>query len=125
MKREETINQPTIILDKYEDFMEYAADAALVTYKPEYFHSPFLDDEKRLRRVTFHAIGVMRQGIALTFKYTFDYDCIYDPSLGWDDLASKTDKFLTKIIQGLEAAGNLVQGNIGSEKSLGESLASL
>jgi hypothetical protein len=125
MKQKEPMIQPTIILDKYEDFKKYAADAALVTYKPEYFHSPFLDDERRLRRRILHAVGVKRQEVVLTFKFTFDYDNIYDPSLDSDNLLKKTDQFLAQLIEGLEALGNLVQGNISSERSLGESLASI
>jgi hypothetical protein len=123
MKGEEPTILPSIVLDDYEDFKRYAIDAALVTYKPEYFHSPFLDDEKRLRRVTFHAVGVMRHGLALTFKYTFDYDRIYDPSKSWEDQVNEANQFLAQLIEDLSSAGTLVQGNISSEHSSGESLA--
>ena len=114
---------PLIILENYDDFRRFAVEAALVTYKPEYFHSPFLDDEKRLRRVTLHAIGVKHQGVVLTFKYTFDFDSIYDPSKSWDDQVRETNQFLSEIIAGLEEKGNLVHGSIKTERGIGESLA--
>jgi hypothetical protein len=125
MNAKATMTLPSISLNNYEDFKRFAAEAALVTYKPEYFHSPFLDDEKRLRRVTFHAVGVKRHGIVLTFKYTFDYDCLYDSSRSWDDQVTEANQFLSQILAGLKALGNLVQGTISTEQNIGESLASI
>ena len=125
MNEEKPTTLPSIVLENYEDFRKFAAEAALVTFKQEYFHSPFLDDEKRLRRITLHAVGVKRNGLSLTFKYTFDYDCIYDPSLSREDQINQANQFMSQLVAGLESMGNLVQGNISSEHSIGESLASI
>ena len=124
MNKENPTILPTIELDEYEDFREVAMEAAVVTFKPDFFHSPFLDDEKRLRRVILHAIGVRRHELALTFKYTFDYDSIYDSSKSWDEQVNEANRFLSQLIAGLESVSNLVQGNISSEYSIGESLTS-
>jgi hypothetical protein len=125
MKGEQPTTLPSIVLEKYEDFRRFAEEAALVTFKTEYFHSPFLDDEKRLRRVILHAVGVPRQGLALTFRYTFDYDSIYDSSKNWNDQVKEANQFLSQLLAGLEAVGNLVQGNVHTEHGVGESLASI
>jgi hypothetical protein len=122
---QEQPSQPLIILENYDDFRRFAIEATLVTYKPEYFHSPFLEDKKRLRRVTFHAIGVKHQGVSLTFKYIFDYDSIYDHSKSWDDQVREANKFLSEILAGLETKGNIVQGTITTDQGIGESLASI
>ncbi|MHA1937374.1 MAG: hypothetical protein ACW97O_04110, partial [Candidatus Thorarchaeota archaeon] len=55
---------PPVVLETYEDFETFASTAALVMYSPEYFHSPFLDDQKRLRRMTLTALGVKMNGVA-------------------------------------------------------------
>lgn len=125
MNKENPTTLPTIELDVYDDFIEVAMEAAIVTFKPDFFYSPFLDDEKRLRRVVLHAIGVRRHGSALTFKYTFDYDCIYDSSKSWDEQVKDASQFLSQLIASLKSVSNLVQGNVSSEYSVGESLASL
>ena len=125
MKGEKPTILPSVVLENYEDFRKFALEAALVTFKPEYFHSPFLDDEKRLRRVTFHAVGVKCHGLALTFKYTFDYDSIYDPAKSWEDQVNEANQFLSQLIAGLEALGTLVQGDIISDHNIGELLTSI
>lgn len=125
MNKEESETLPIIVLDEYEDFKQVAVDAAIVTFKPDFFHSPFLDDAKRLRRVVLHAVGVKRKGLALTFKFTFDYDRIYDSSKSWDEQVKEANQFLSQLLAGLESVSNLVQGNISSELGIGESLASL
>jgi hypothetical protein len=122
MEQERQTTLPSIVLENYDDFKRLAEEAALVTYKPEYFHSPFMDDEKRLRRIILHAVGVKRNGVALTFKYIFDYDHIYDPSKSWKDQVNEANQFLVQLISGLEGLGNLVQGSINSNHKIGELL---
>jgi hypothetical protein len=110
-------------LERYEDFKEYARNAALVTYDPDYFVSPFLDDRKRLRRVTLYAIGVRVKGVPLTFKYAIDIDSLQDKDKSWNEQADEIDKLISGIVASLGQEVELIRGKIESEASLGEALA--
>ncbi|MDF1539298.1 MAG: hypothetical protein P1Q69_10400 [Candidatus Thorarchaeota archaeon] len=114
---------PPVILDRYEDFEEYARSAALVTYKPEFYKGPFLDDPGRVRRVTFTAIGVNINGIVLSFMYKLGYDDMYDATLAWEDQAIAIENQIMDMVTHLQAECGLVQGSLASRPTMGESLA--
>ncbi len=108
------VSVPPLLLDRFDEFMEYAKGAALVTYSPEYFRSPFLDDPKRLRRVILHAVGVRVDGLPLTFKYIVD--AMSQRGMDTSDIT------LQEILSRFEAGVQLVRGTIETEHSLGEAL---
>ena len=121
-KESSTITQP-IQLENLADFEHFAKDAKLILYSPEYFHSPFLDDAKRLRRLALMAIGVKVDGLTLTFKYVLDYEEISSESKTWEDQTAEANKFMTSLLTSLGAKGNLIQGTLDVEPALGEALA--
>ncbi|MHA1577180.1 MAG: hypothetical protein ACTSU3_07450, partial [Candidatus Thorarchaeota archaeon] len=82
---------PPVVLENYDDFKEYAMQAAIVTYRPEYYRGPFMDDRKRIRRVTLAAIGVRLRGLPLSFKLVIDYSDLCDLSKPWEEQASEVD----------------------------------
>lgn len=114
---------PPVILDRYEDFEEYARQAALVTYKPEFYKGPFLDDPGKIRRVTFTAIGVPINGIVLNFTYKLSYDDLYDASLSWEDQAIAIENQINDMVTHLRSECGLVQGSLTSSPTMGEALA--
>ena len=118
----ESMLLPPVVLDNYDDFRKYAKESALVTYEPEYFNSPFLDDKPMLRRVTFYAIGVKVRDLPLTFKYVLDYTEIHNKAKTWNTQTEELDKMMTKLLTVLRSQGTLVQGTIESERALGEAL---
>jgi hypothetical protein len=113
---------PPVVLEDYEDFEAFARNAALVMYSPEYFHSPFLDDQKRLRRMTLTALGVKMNGVALTFKYVLNYDDLCDPSGTWEEQATQANQAMDGIMTKLGSQGNLVRGSLEMEPAFGEAL---
>ncbi len=123
MSEDRPVFIPPVVLERYEDFKEYARSAALVTYDPDYFVSPFLDDRKRLRRVTLYAIGVRVKGVPLTFKYAIDIDSLQDKDKSWNEQADEIDKLISGIVASLGEEVELIRGKIESEASLGEALA--
>ncbi|NHJ12053.1 MAG: hypothetical protein EAX95_00145 [Candidatus Thorarchaeota archaeon] len=119
MKQESTTPIPPVILDDYADFKGFARSAAVVVYSPEFFTSPFLNDQKRLRRLTLTALGVQVKDVTLTFKYVFDYNELD----GYDDISTTSDDLLSEIIRGLDLGSTLVRGAVDMGLSLGEALA--
>jgi hypothetical protein len=113
MKNESSTLIPPVVLEDYADFKGFAKEAAVVVYSPEFFSSPFLDDQKKLRRLTLTALGVQIRGIALTFKYVFDYNELTESSAG----------SLNDVLDGLRSQGALVQGTVDIEPTFGEALA--
>jgi hypothetical protein len=122
MKDEAAVFIPPVLLNSYEEFKTFAKQAALVVYTPEHFHSPFLDDAKRLRRVTLTALGVRVRGMALTFKYVLDYDSFSDASRTWDEQVAEVDDLMKGILASLETDCNLVRGTVEAESAIGETL---
>lgn len=119
MKQESTALLPPVMLDDYEEFKGFAKDAAVVVYSPEFFASPFLDDPKRLRRLTLTALGVQVKGTTITFKYVFDYNDLD----GYEEDHNTGDELLSEIIRRLDFGGTLVRGSVDMSLSLGEALA--
>jgi len=113
---------PPIHLGSYQEFRRFAKGAALVVYTPEYFHTPFFADKKKLRRVTFSAVGVKIKGVALMFKYVLDYDNLPDKSGTWDEQVADTDRAIKELVARLESECDIVCGAIETEPSLGEEL---
>lgn len=107
---EQNVFIPSVQLSNLSDFMELSNQAAVIVYSPEYYQGPFLDDHKRLRRLTLTAVGVERKGIPLTFKYVID------------DVRD-IDRIASEILKDLESRGSVVQGSIEKSHSLGELLA--
>ncbi len=120
---ETSVYIPPVVLDSLEEFRRFAREAALVTYNPEYFRGPFLDDQKRLRRVTLVALGVMVRGLPITFKYTIDYNDLYDPARGWEEQTAEIDILLSRLISSLDSSTPVVRGSVESEAPTGEVLA--
>ncbi len=112
-----------IILDRYEDFEQYAREAALVTYRPDFYKGPFLDDPQRLRRVTFTAVGVKIRGVLLNFSYTVSYEDFYNPKVSWDEQVDTIEEKISQIIESLRAECGLVMGALSSSTSIGEALS--
>jgi len=107
---EQNIFIPSVQLNNLSDFMEISNQAAIIVYSPEYYQGPFMDDHKRLRRLTLTAVGVERKGIPLTFRYVLD------------DVRD-IDRIASEILKDLESRGSVVQGSIEKSHSLGELLA--
>ena len=110
MSDEQTVFIPPVQLDNLGDFKDVANEAAVIVYNPEYFRGPFTDDEKRIRRLTLSAVGVLRNGIPLTFRYVLD---------DVQDLESVA----SEILQDLGRYGNVVRGSVESSRPIGELLA--
>ncbi len=107
---EQNVFLPPVQLSNLSDFMEVANEAAVIVYGLEYYQSPFIDDPKRLRRLSLAAIGVDRKGLPLTFRYVLD------------DVRD-IDRIATEILKDLESRGCVLQGSIERSDSLGELLA--
>ena len=101
---------PPVHLSSLSDFKNVANEAAVVVYSPEYYQGPFMDDHKRLRRLTLTAVGVEKKGLPLTFKYVLD------------DVRD-IESVASEILSDLEQTSNVVQGSMESSQSLGELLA--
>ena len=107
---ERTVILPPVVLESYEEFCDMARGATVLTYNPEYLRSPFLDDMKRLRRVTLYAVGVMMNKIPMTFKYVLNY---YDLPPDSRD----ADEVLSDIIASIQSDGVAIRGAIDSDQS--------
>jgi hypothetical protein len=110
MSDEQTVFIPPVLLDSLADFKEVANEAAVIVYNPEYFRGPFTDDEKKIRRLTLSAVGVLRNGIPLTFRYVLD------------DVRD-LERVASEILQDLGKYGNVVRGSVASSRPIGELLA--
>ena len=113
---------PPVILDNYEDFRNFATQAAIVTYSPDYFRGPFLDDRKRIRRVTLAAIGVKLNDIPLSFKFVIEYDDLWDSSRPWEEQTSVVDLRIEELITRLESECTIVRGSIDTVPAMGKAL---
>jgi len=101
---------PPVQLSSLSDFKNIAGEAAVVVYSPEYFQGPFMDDHKRLRRLTLTAVGVRKNGLPLTFRYVLD------------DVRD-IDRVASEILEDLEVSGNVVQGSMERSHPFGDLLA--
>lgn len=110
MSDEQTVFIPPVHLESLDAFKEVASEAAVIVYNLEYFQGPFTDDEKRIRRLTLSAVGVLRNSIPLTFRYVMD-DC--------RDLERSADE----ILHELQTIGNVVRGSVEGSRPIGELLA--
>ncbi|MFW9787839.1 MAG: hypothetical protein ACFFE2_09780 [Candidatus Thorarchaeota archaeon] len=110
MNAEQNVFIPPVQLNRLSDFKEVATEAAVVVYSPEFYQGPFMDDQKRLRRLTLTAVGVERKGLPITFRFVLD------------DVRD-IDRIATEILEDLEASGNVVQGSVEKSHPLGELLA--
>ena len=110
MSDERTAYIPPVQLEDLNDFKEVASEAAVIVYNPEYYQGPVMDDEPRIRRLTLSAVGVLRNGIPLTFRYMID------------DVRD-LERWATEILRDLERIGNVVRGSIESTRPIGELLA--
>jgi hypothetical protein len=110
MNDEQTAYIPPVLLQNLGDFKDVAEEAAVIVYNPEYYRGPFIDDEPRMRRLTLSAIGVLRNGIPLTFRYVID------------DVRD-LEKVAGEILKDLEHRGNVVRGSVETARPIGELLA--
>lgn len=110
MSDEQTVFIPPVQLDSLADFKEVADEAAVIVYSPEYFQGPFTDDHKMIRRITLSAVGVLRNGLPLTFRYVLD------------DVRD-LDRIASEILVDLEKRGTVVRGLIDESRPMGELLA--
>ena len=109
MTNEPTVYIPPVQLDSYSAFKDIIDEAALVVYSPEYFLGPFMDGPKQIRRLTLSAVGVVRNGLPLTFRYVLE------------DIRD-LDRIATEIIEDLECRVNAVRGTIENSRPFGELL---
>ena len=109
MRNEQNVIIPPVQLSSLSDFNEVANEAAVIVFSPEYYQGPFLDDNKRLRRLTLTAVGVERKGLPLTFRYVLD------------DVRD-IDRVASEILRDLECRGSVVQGTVEKSQPLGELL---
>ena len=107
---EQNVFIPPVQLNRLSDFREIANEAAVVVYSPEYYQGPFMDDHKRLRRLTLTAVGVERKGLPLTFRFVLD------------DVRD-IDRVASEILEELEVSGNVVRGTLERSHPLGELMA--
>ncbi len=107
---EQNVFIPPVQLSKLSDFRDIANEAAVIVYSPEYFQGPFMDDQKRLRRLTLTAVGVEKKGLPLTFRFVLD------------DVRD-IDRIASEILADLELTGNVVKGSVERSHPLGELLA--
>ncbi|MHA1965273.1 MAG: hypothetical protein ACXACG_17965 [Candidatus Thorarchaeota archaeon] len=110
MSNEQNVFIPPVHLSSLSDFKDIAIEAAVIVYSPEYFQGPFMDDHKRIRRLTLTAVGVEKKGLPLTFRYVLD------------DVRD-IDRIASEILDELQASGNVVQGSVEKSRPLGELLA--
>ncbi len=110
MSDEQTVFIPPVQLDSLADFKDVANEAAVIVYNLEYFHGPFTDEDKRIRRLTLSAVGVIRNSIPLTFRYVLD------------DVRD-LERIALEILKDLEKRGNVVRGSVESSRPIGELLA--
>ncbi|UCE10848.1 MAG: hypothetical protein JSW61_02665 [Candidatus Thorarchaeota archaeon] len=119
---EEPVLVPPIELYDYDEFRELARRAAILTYYPDYFVSPFMDEQKKMKRLTLHAVGVIVNGLPMTFRFVVNGDDLLDTSKTWADQTDEVDRFLSGVVEELEREGMLVRGTPESGPSLGEGL---
>jgi hypothetical protein len=110
VSNEQNVFIPPVELSKLSDFRDIASEAAVIVYSPEYFQGPFMDEQKKLRRLTLTAVGVEKKGLPLTFRYVLDD-------------VTDIDRVASEILSDLECCGNVVQGSIERSHPLGELLA--
>jgi hypothetical protein len=110
VSNEQNIFIPPVQLSSFSDFRDVANEAAVIVYSLDYFHGPFTDDHKKLRRLTLTAIGVERKGLPLTFRYVLD------------DVRD-IDRVASEILEELERRGSVVQGSVERTTPPGELLA--
>jgi hypothetical protein len=107
---EQNVFIPPVQLNRLSDFKEIANEAAVIVYSPEYYQGPFMDDHKRLRRLTLTAVGVERKGLPLTFRFVLD------------DVRD-IERVASEILEDLEVSGTVVHGTFEQSHQLGELLA--
>ena len=107
MKQEPPQYIPPVEIHNYKQFLEYARQAAIVTFEPIYFTSPLKTDvlnipTQWLRSLQIYAIGVKMNGVflTLTHKVRF-YPTDVDPEEGIMDCVAAEDK-LTNLVTELE-----------------------
>ena len=110
VSNEQNVFIPPVQLNSLTEFMDIAKEAAVLVYSPEFYQGPFMDDNKKLRRLTLTAIGVRRNGLPLTFRYVLD------------DVRD-IDRAASEILTDLKVYGNVVQGLVEKSTPLGELLA--
>ncbi|MFW9850245.1 MAG: hypothetical protein ACFFF4_14000 [Candidatus Thorarchaeota archaeon] len=112
-----------VVVDRFEDFEDFARKAAVVMYRPDYYRGPFLEGPELIRRVTFTAVGVPINDVILNFIYTLSYDDMHDPSLGWEEQALEIDRKISEMVVSLKSECNIVRGGLTPLQSLGEALS--
>ncbi len=124
-KIEKPVMIPPILLVDYDDFKNYANDAVLVTYDVEFFNGPFLDVEKKFRRLTLHAIGVKIESVPLTFKFVLDYNSLELQGTDWVQKTTDLDALVRNILDELNSSVRLVRGTIDQEQEIGAVLSAV
>lgn len=109
MNNEQTVFIPPVQLESYSEFRDILNEAALIVYSPEYFQGPFMDRPKQMRRLILSAVGVVRNGLPLTFRYVLEN-------------VRDLDRMALEIIKDLEHSANAVRGTIEYARPMGELL---
>ena len=124
-KNENKVIIPPVLLEDYEDFLDYAKNAILVTYDVEYFNGPFLDDQKKFRRLTLHALGVRLENVPFTFKFVLDYNSTEFQSSEWAQRTTDLDVLVRNILDELSKTVCLVKGTLELQPEIGVTLSNL
>ena len=124
-KNENKVIIPPVLLEDYEDFLDYAKNAILVTYDVEYFNGPFLDDQKKFRRLTLHALGVRLENVPFTFKFVLDYNSTEFQSSEWAQRTTDLDVLVRNILDELSKTVRLVKGTLELQPEIGVTLSNL
>ncbi|MDO8123315.1 MAG: hypothetical protein Q6364_02920 [Candidatus Hermodarchaeota archaeon] len=106
---------PPVEVENYQQFLDYARRAAIVTFEPIYYVTPFEGDvmgnpAQWLRALRLYAIGVELNGILITLMHRINFPPInLDFEEGILDCVAAEGQ-LTEIVQELETEFHAVPG---------------
>ncbi len=104
---------PPVEVQNYQKFLNFARQAAIVTFEPVYHVAPFESDvadnpAQWLRALHIYAIGVELNGIFITLMHRIDFPPVSFDEGVLDCVA--TEGKLAKIVQELETEFQAVPG---------------
>lgn len=108
------------IIELYDlkEFMEYAKEAPLFIYEPQFFSSPF-NNETKMKSVTCYAIGVKFQDISIILKYQKNWekaDCL--PNTERQNPKDVMDTSMQAFINQLKNQFHALRGKISGDNIL-------
>jgi hypothetical protein len=106
---------PPVEVQDYQRFLDFARRAAIVTFEPIYYVTPFEGDvadnpAQWLRALQIYAIGVELNGILMTLMHRINFPPVnFDLDEGVHDCIASEGR-LTQIVQELETEFQAVPG---------------